>query len=42
MYGRFKNQEDTLELPTLGRKRSKSEPRIKADWELEIERKVAE
>ena len=54
MYGRWKKTnspppskasratEDTLELPTLGRKKSKSEPRIKADWELEIERKVKE
>ena len=51
MYGRWKKTnspppskasratEDTLELPTLGRKKSKSEPRIKADWELEIELK---
>ena len=29
-------QSTDIELPELGRKRSKSEPRMKADWELEI------
>ena len=35
-------QSTDLELPSLSRKRSKLEPRMKADWELEIERKVTE